>query len=220
MMTRSTPSLLALGMLILAPPVLAAQAICGGRITAPAEGGYAEYRMRLPDGSAQAVRFAVVGGETREGTRNIWFETRIQSPGKPPVVSQVLVPGFPYDASALVDAVLQLSSGVPVHLTPSQVARGRQHLPGLLQAIEDACKSGSLVGRETVKVAGGAFEAQHYRNALRGSDIWVSSAVPFGIVKLTDGTDKSGMELSAAGEGAKSSMSPQPSQKPSKPDGR
>lgn len=218
-MTRLRSLLLALGALMLAPPVLGAQAICGGQIAAPAEGGYAEYRTRLPDGAERAVRFAVIGSEAREGTRNIWFETRIQSAGKAPVVSQLLVPGFPYDASSLEDAVLQLSSGVPVHLTPSQLARGRQHLPGLLQAIVDACKSGSLVGQETIKVAGGTFKAHHYRNALRGSDIWVSSEVPFGVVKLTDGTDKSSMELRAVGSNAKSSLNapPQATGKPDKP---
>lgn len=209
-MRRMSTGWLAVGILALAPSVLVAQAICGGRVAAPAEGGYAEYRMKLPDGNTQTVRFAVVGHELREGTKNIWFETRVQVASKPMVVSQVLVPGFPYDPSALVDAALQLPNGVPVKLSANQVARGRRHLPGMLQAIVDGCKSASLVGQETVKVAGGAFRAQHYRNALRGSDIWVSSDVPFGIVKLTDGADKTTMELFSAGTTAKSSFSAPP----------
>ncbi|HET9150382.1 MAG TPA: hypothetical protein VFN83_01570 [Gemmatimonadales bacterium] len=192
------------------PAGLQAQQVCGGVVQAPAEGGFASYLVSSPSGRTMTVRFAVVGAETREGTRNIWFETRAQEGTRPVVISQVLVPGFPYDPSALADAALQGPSGVPVQLTAQQLARSRRALPGLTKAVVDGCRAATLVGTETVTVPAGKYSAQHYRNALRGSDIWVSTAVPFGIVKMVDGTDKSRLELTAAGKNAKSSFLAKP----------
>ncbi|HEX6992240.1 MAG TPA: hypothetical protein VF151_10145, partial [Gemmatimonadales bacterium] len=110
------------------------------------------------------------------------------------------------DPSAVAGAALQPVSGPPIRLNAQQLARLQRGLPGLLKSIVDGCRSGTLVGTETVKIGDRSIRAEHYRNALRGSDIWVSSEVPFGIVKLTDGTDHSSMELTAMGTGAKSSF--------------
>jgi hypothetical protein len=196
----------ALGVLAFTPAGLAAQALCGGKVTTPPEGGYAEYRLTQGKSGDQQVRFAIVGSEDRDGARKVWFENKVEAEGKAPVVSQVLVPGFPYEPSAVAGAALQPVSGPPIRLNAQQLARLQRGLPGLLEAIVDGCKSSTLVGTETVKVGARTIRAEHYRNALRGSDIWVSSEVPFGIVKLTDGTDHSRMELTATGTGAKSSF--------------
>ncbi len=209
-MRRSASFVFLSAMLLSAPSAVSAQGLCGGALTGPAEGGYAEYRMTLGNGRVEQVRFAVVGVDTSRKGRPVWFENRVQRQGAPMVVSQVLVPGFPYQASSLLDASLQAGKGRPIHLTASQLGRARRQLPGLLRAIEEVCRSASLVGTETVRVGAGRLEARHYRNALRGSDIWVSSTVPFGIVKMTDGADKSAMELTGMGSDAKSSFSGSP----------
>jgi hypothetical protein len=198
--------LAALGILASAPVGLAAQELCGGKITMPSVGDYAEYRLTQGTSGNQQVRFAIVGGEDRNGARNVWFENKVEAEGKAPVVSQVLVPGFPYEPSAVAGAALQPVSGPPIRLNAQQLARLQRGLPGLLKSIVDGCRSGTLVGTETLKVAGRSIGAEHYRNALRGSDIWVSSEVPFGIVKLLDGTGHSSMELTATGTGAKASF--------------
>ena len=195
-----------LGALAAAPAVLPAQELCGGDIATPAAGAYAEYRLTQGESGRQEVRFAIVGSEDQGGTRHVWFENRVQGEGKPVVVSQVLVPGFPYDPAAVVAGALQPAAGPPIRLNAQQLSRLRQGLPGLLKSIVDACRSSSLVGTETLRIAGRSIRATHYRNALRGSDIWVSSEVPFGIVKLTDATDHSSMELTATGTEAKSSF--------------
>lgn len=196
----------ALGVLVMVPTTLTAQEICGGSITTPAAGAYAEYQLTQGKSGRQEVRFAIVGSENQGGSRHVWFENRVQGEGKAPVVSQVLVPGFPYEPSTVVAAALQPVAGPPIRLNQQQLSRLRQGLPGLLEAIVDGCRSSTLVGTETVKVGSRSIRAAHYRNALRGSDIWVSSEVPFGIVKLTDGTDHSSMELTATGTDAKSSF--------------
>ena len=205
-MIRTMTGLAALGVLAFVPVGLAAQELCGGKITTPSVGDYAEYQLTQGTSGNQRVRFAIVGSEDRNGARNVWFENKVEAEGKAPVVSQVLVPGFPYEPSAVAGAALQPVSGPPIRLNAQQLARLQRGLPGLLKSIVDGCRSGTLVGTETLKVAGRSIGAEHYRNALRGSDIWVSSEVPFGIVKLLDGTDHSSMELTATGTGAKSSF--------------
>lgn len=194
------------GALVLVPAVLRAQDLCGGKITTPPAGSYAEYQLTQGESGTQTVRFAIVGSEDRSGARHVWFENRVQSKGKEPVVSQVLVPGFPYEPSAVAAAALQPVAGPPIRLNAQQLAKLQRGLPGLLKSIVDGCRSSTLVGSESVKVGGRTIQAEHYRNALRGSDIWVSSEVPFGLVRLTDGTDHSRMELTATGTGAKSSF--------------
>ena len=206
-MRLSLTGLAALGALALVPAGLSAQEICGGTLTTPAAGSYAEYRVTQGDHGSQQVRFAIVGTQDQSAARNVWFENRVRAEGKVPVVSQVLVPGFPYKPSALAAATLQSDTLPPLRFNAQQLARARQgQLPGLLQSIVDGCRSSTLVGTETVNAAGRSIRARHYRNALRGSDIWVSSEVPFGIVKLTDGTDHTTVELTATGTGAKSSL--------------
>ena len=84
----------------------------------------------------------------------------------------------------------------------------------------------SLLGKETVKVAGGSFSTDHYKvDGPRGGTIhyWVSKDVgPFGLVKLEmerpggPGDDDEGgkivVELAAKGKGAKPELT-----KPAKP---
>ena len=80
----------------------------------------------------------------------------------------------------------------------------------------------TLVGKESVKVAGGSFEAQHYKaEGPRGGIInyWLAKdAGPFGLVKLEwdrpAGEDdaKVVVELAAKGKGAKPELT-----KPAKP---
>lgn len=195
------------GALTCLPALLPAQALCGGAVTAPPVGGYAVYDVTLPSGRVIATRFAVVGAENREGTRNIWFELWARRDTLPPAIGQVLVPGFPYDPSAVAAAWLQsFTADEPVELNPRELANTRRSLPPQVRNIVDGCKSASLVGTESVTVPAGTFRAQHYRNALRGSDIWVSSDVPFGIVKMSDAQQRGSMVLTRMGKDGKSSF--------------
>lgn len=201
--TSSGPAMV--GALLLVAVPLAAQAPCGGKLATSAVGREATYRLTRPSGS-QAIRFAIVDQKADGDTQLVWFETQVQAEGHPALVSQVLVPEFPYDPATVKEASLKSGDRAPIKLDARQLASMRRRLPGLLESIVEGCKAASLVGTESVKVPAGTFQASHYRNALRGSDIWVSSEVPFGIVKLTDATDHSSMELTATGTDAKSSF--------------
>jgi hypothetical protein len=182
------------GALLLAAAPLSAQAPCGGKLATAEVGREATYHLTRPEG-IQEIRFAITGQATKGDAHPVWFETQVQASARPTMVLRVLVPGFPYEPTAVTEGSLQSGDQTPLKFDARQLAAMHRRLPGLLQSIVDGCKSASLVGTETVKVPAGTFQASHYRNALRGSDIWVSSEVPFGLVKLSDPSDTTAMVL-------------------------
>jgi hypothetical protein len=193
------------------PAALGAQQSCSSLVHSPESGAWSEYDVRSPSGSSTRTRLAVIGAETNGDRELVWVETRAANPeGEVQAITHVLVPGFPYEAGDLQAAVLEGRSGVPVRLTEAQIARARQSAPPLVRAVADACESAELVGQEEVEVPAGKVRARHFRNALRGVDIWVSTDVPFGVVKLANASDRSSMELRDRGGGAKSSLSGPP----------
>jgi len=193
------------------PAALGAQQSCSELVHSPEPGAWSEYNVRSPSGTMALTRLAVIGAEKAGDQELIWVETRAANPeGEVQAITQVLVPGFPYAAGELQAAVLEGRTGVSVRLTEDQIVRARQSAPPLVRAVADACESADLVGQEEVEVPDGKVRARHYRNALRGVDIWVSTEVPFGVVKLVNASDRSSMELRDRGRGATSSLSASP----------
>jgi hypothetical protein len=68
------------------------------------------------------------------------------------------------------------------------------------------------VGTESVTVPAGKFEARHYQSAEYKSDSWVSSDVPFALVKSVG--EKHDMALASHGAGAQSSITEKPQEMP------
>ena len=194
------------------PLVLEAQAACEGAVRAPATGGWGEYVVLAPRRQEPStVRYAIVGGEERRGRRLVSFETRVRSSGqRSGMVTQVLVPGYPYEPSAVQDVVVQRGREASVRWGPALMARARaSQRSALNRLIVDACTGATLVGEEEVTVPAGTFVTRHYRNAEVGSDIWVSEEVPFGLVKVT-GAEGASLELLGHGRDAQSSVTGEP----------
>ena len=74
-----------------------------------------------------------------------------------------------------------------------------------------ACNESETVGVETITVPAGTFETVRVKTRLGGgeTDIWISAAVPFGVVKFAD-TNGDGLKLMAYGMDAKSSVTGTP----------
>lgn len=192
------------------PAGLAAQS-CSSLVRMPAQGAWSEYDVVSPSGTSAITRLAVIGSEKSGGQDLAWVETRASNTaGEVQAITHVLVPSFPYAGAELQAAILEGTNGMAVRLTEAQIARARQSAPPLVRAVADACESAELVGQEEIEVPAGKVRARHYRNALRGVDIWVSAEVPFGVVKLTNASDRSSMQLRDRGRGAKSSLSGPP----------
>ncbi|MGE5927315.1 MAG: hypothetical protein ACM357_08170 [Gemmatimonadota bacterium] len=190
---------------------LAAQGRCDGAVQAPAPGGWGEYVVVAPRGEAPStVRFAVIGREERGGSRLVRFETRVRGRSGGSVVTQVLVPGYPYANEALQEVVVQRGKEPPVRWGPALLTRARASAQSALhRLIAGACGGATLVGEEEITVPAGVFRTRHFRNAEAGSDIWISEAVPFGIVKVT-GPEGASMELLGHGAGGRSSITGEP----------
>ncbi len=188
-----------------------AQGVCGGAVKAPAPGGWGEYVVVAPRSQVPStVRFAIVGREERAGRALVRFETRVRGRGGGVVITQALVPGYPYENGALQEVVVQRGEAGPERWGPLLLARARRSPPSALhRLIVDACRGATLVGEEQITVPAGDFRASHFRNAAAGSDIWVSEAIPFGLVKLT-GPEGASLELLGQGATGRSSIDAEP----------
>jgi hypothetical protein len=191
---------------------LAAQVPCAGALTAPSPGGWGEYVVLAPGGQAPStVRYAILAREERAGQRLLRFETRVRVGGQGNgMVTQVLVPGYPYVSSAIQEVVVQRGREPAVRWGPALLARARSSPRSpLTRLIVDGCTGATLVGDEEITVPAGAFRTRHFRNAAAGSDIWISNEVPFGLVKVT-GADGASLELLGRGRDARSSVTGEP----------
>jgi hypothetical protein len=75
-------------------------------------------------------------------------------------------------------------------------------------AFKDACTEVQMVGEEQVSVPAGPFTAKHYHSAKYDSDMWVSSKVPFSMLKSVGKSHE--LVLAATGDGAKSEITETP----------
>jgi hypothetical protein len=73
---------------------------------------------------------------------------------------------------------------------------------------DKVCKGVSLVGKESITVPAGRFEALHFRSAEYEADSWLAPKVPFSLVKSVGKQYQ--MELVAQGDGAESSITEKP----------
>jgi hypothetical protein len=219
-------TLLALAALATSVSPLAGQSLaelCRGLADRIAVGQWAEYRMTGQQGTMQ-IRFAVVGKETVAGKEHLWFELKMNS-DQGAIVTQALVPGFPYDQENVQSMVMKMGDQPAMKLPKSMLsmAQGMQRGPnpgaGAASALKK-CESAEVIGHETIEVPAGRIETTHFRTTEAGQkgDGWVSAAVPFGLVKMTFDVNGSGeMVLLAHGKDAKSSITETPREMPGMP---
>jgi len=186
-------------------PQLEAQNDCLKHVRYPAVGRWAEYDALYKKKDAYAIRYAIIGSETREGTDMKWIELRMT--GKDPkknMIYQMLVPGVgPSELGKVEEIVFQPGTNEAVTLNGMMV----KMIQGQIEkssVFKELCKGVTLVGEEKVRVPAGSFKALHFQNANEGSDSWISPAIPFALVK-SSGKDYQ-VALSSQGDGAKSSI--------------
>jgi hypothetical protein len=150
----------------------------------------------------------VIGQESRGGKKLQWVEMRMEGANKDRnMIYQMLVPGSLTQIGQVQEIVFKTGDRPAMKMGGQMVEMIRSQLDQ--QSIYgEMCKGVSLVGKEKVTVPAGAFEALHYNSAEHGSDSWISSSVPFSLVKST-GKDYQ-VELVAQGAGATSSIKEKP----------
>ena len=198
--------------LALVPATAAAQNDCLKDFKMPAVGSWAEYTGTARSDKAETWRYAVVGSETREGKELKWLELRMtgEKPDKS-MVYQMLTPGTPAEFGQVQEVIFKQGDKPAMKMNSMMVGMAR----GQLQknsALSNLCEGVEPAGEETVEVPAGSFKTTKLHNSKYESDAWVSTKVPFYMVKMT-GKDYD-LQLAGMGDGAKSSITETPQEMP------
>jgi len=187
--------------------------LCRGLMRPPV-GAWSQFRVAGGRAAGATMRMSVVGSESRGDTTLLWLEfaARGMPLGLPDssadtllIVNKLLVTGFGPGMAQPREHVMKLG-GAPAMTMP--VGAGS---PGA-QPLQD-CSDGKVLGWSSVTVPGGTFRAMHVQDANGQSDAWVAPDLPFGLVKVTmgsDPTDSGQMVLVGHGTDAKSQITETP----------
>jgi hypothetical protein len=202
-------SVLAAPVLLLATAgSLAAQANCLEQVKLPAVGRWAEYKAVYNQKEPYTMRYAVIGTENRGGKDLQWVEMRMSGEKKDRnLIYQMLVPGSLTEMDQVQEIVFKSGDQPAMKMDGMMMSMIRGQLEK--QSIYDnVCKGVSLVGKQSITVPAGRFEALHFRSAEYAADSWLAPKVPFSLVKSVGKQYQ--MELVAQGDGAKSSITEKP----------
>jgi hypothetical protein len=201
-------SLLQFLMLAIAAVDLQAQSSCIEQVRLPEVGRWAEYKVVFKQKEPSTMRWAVIGQESRDGQALKWVEMRMGSTEKDGnMVYQTLVPGSGGKPSDVKEIVLKHGDKPAMKLDGMMLQMIRRQMEKE-SMLHDMCKDMSLVGGETVSVPAGRFKSQRFHNAKSVTNIWISKAVPFSMVKTASPNHES--TLLRHGDGAKSSITERP----------
>lgn len=156
--------------------------------------------------SGGKLRLAIIGSERAGDSTLYWLEVNFV--GKDPSHSgivQVLTPSLGA-GPASAHAVIVKAGGQPAMKISGQMAGMLGERAGQNNAASDwaaHCTAAHVVGWESVTVPAGTFRGLHV-TADDGGEAWLSSEVPFGLVKVHDKATE--LVLSGRGADAKSSI--------------
>lgn len=185
--------------------------LCSGSASL-SNGQWARYAADAPFMKEKVEsRYAIVGTEAA----HYWMEFEAAMPmGNGAMIFKFLISGWPFPEGSIKRAIMQMpripgtDSIPPMEMPPSGVQKDN-----LSEPIRMACEEMEKGVQESVTVPAGTFSATRIPLRRLGKDIWLSSSVPFGIVKLVDADDK-GMELIAFGSDAKPAITEMPQKLP------
>jgi hypothetical protein len=146
-------------------------------------GSWSEYSMTIGNGAGMTVksRWALVARDAKSNTIEMSAEgPPLESAGGKTLVKMVLVSDPVKSEHPVKQMVLKLGDRDPMEMPLD--------MPGMPAQRFEKPDAKKLVGKESLKVAGGTFKASHYRDVNNGVtiDFWTSEEVaPLGLVKLT-----------------------------------
>lgn len=184
-----------------------AQANCLEQVKVPEVGRWAEYKAQYQN-DPYTIRYSVIGSEAREGKDFRWVEMQMTGSQKDKnLVYQMLVPESFSEIDQVQEVIFKPGDQPAMKMSGQMLSmlRGQLDKQSFLNQI---CTGVSLVGKESVSVPAGKFEAFHFRSAEHETDSWVSPEVPFSMLKSTGKQHR--LELAVHGQGAKSSITEEP----------
>jgi len=180
-------------------------------------GQWASYTVTGGKANGDQMRFAIVGTEKRGDSTLYWFE--ISHKGADAAqngVMQMLVPNFDAQGGGIRGMIMKMGAQ-PAMRMPEQMISMMGQRSGQNPALEITrrCLAAQVIGTETVSVPAGSMSTLHLKGS-DGGEAWMSSDVPFGIVKVIT-KDNATMVLTGRGMDAKSSITETPQEMPMMP---
>lgn len=143
----------------------------------PQPGVGAVYQVAPKSGSRQEVEYAIVGEEDVHGEKGHWLEATITEKGRGTTVVKSLIVRAGNEIAAQ-RVIVQTGRENPVELHVSRGPGSAAYQPADMRA------QAERVGRETIQVPAGSFEATRYRMQDGSGDYWLSEDVPpYNLVK-------------------------------------
>ena len=202
-----------LALACLAAPAVASDVggLCSGSLGLTT-GQWARYATDAPlMKERMKSRYAIVGMEAD----HYWLEFEAAMPmGNGAMIIKLLIPDWPYPEESVKRALMQMpriegmDSMPPMEMPPSGVQKDNFSEP-----IRLACENMDEGVQESVTVPAGTFTATRIPLRHLGKDIWLSSSVPFGMIKLVDENDM-GTILMAFGSDAEPAITEMPQKLP------
>ena len=190
-------------LLVAAIPSPASAQDCAVGIKPPAPGSWAEYTT-----AEGTMRLALLGSETRGGKNLVRMEMAMTG-REGPMIMQLLVPGYPYEMSSIEDFVIKAGNQPAMRMNAQMLQMMANRMPK--DQVAEFCRNAQMnrVGEETITVPAGTFPTVHYHDNQSGNDVWVSTSLPFGLVrtKMARGGE---IVLTGTGTGAKSQITETP----------
>jgi len=178
-------------------------------------GQWARYEFDGFGNVTMTARYAIVGTEPVAGVEHYWLEFEVPLPmGNSSMIFKLLIPGWPYEPDSVRRAVMKMGTDVPAMEAPPgtvmSMAKDNLSDPILLACAEDEATP------DSVTVPSGTFTATRTSPRSYGKDVWISSAVPFGLVKTAEPNGQ-GLRLLEFGTGAESGITETPQRMPGGP---
>jgi hypothetical protein len=186
---------------------------CDENLKLPPVGRWVEYQSKFKN-DAYTMRYAVIGTEKREGKEMTWLEMRMEGAKQDRnMIYQVLIPSAVLDPSQAQEIIFKPGDkqAMKVNGMMMKMVRSSMEKGGGFN-FSDACNEVAYVGEEKVSVPAGSFKARHFRSDKHATDTWVSTDIPFGMVKSVGKEHE--MVLADQGDGAKSSITETPQEMP------
>ncbi len=199
---------LSLALLLGVTSIGKAQETCIEQLRFPEVGKWSEYQALYNKKDPYTIRYAVVGRERREGKDLKWLELRMIGEKKDgTIIYQMLVPGSAAELGEVKEIVMKAGSRPAMKMDGMMLNMIRAQMEKQ-SFLNDLCKDVALVGPEKVTVPAGKFQTRHFRSEKYTSDSWLSSKIPFSMVKSVGQNYE--MALRSYGAGAKSSITEKP----------
>jgi len=182
-MHRRVALLLAAALAIAAPPLAAQdQSAACSAVSSSKTGYWASFDLAdMPSDDVSSLRFALV--ERQGEDSSTWYEFSADT-RQGPVIIQLDVPGWPFETGDVKGVIMKMA-GQPAMRMPNEMISMMQQQMGdnPMADFAEKCATSAVIGRETIETPAGTFATIHIRNDADGSEAWISTDVPFGVVK-------------------------------------